>query len=115
MVRHSIHQINCTSVSFFHSSVEEVRFIRELEDIKVKDLSSAIELECEISKKDVKVEWFKGNDKIKRDEKFNILVEDSTVHKLIIDKPDADDASQYRAVYEKLETSAAVTLAGENR
>jgi hypothetical protein len=94
--------------------VEEVKFIRELQNLKVTDLSAPIVLECEISKKDVKLDWYKGKNKIKRDEKFNYAVEDSTVHKLIIENPDADDATDYRAVYEKLETSASLTISGKH-
>ena len=93
--------------------MEVVKFIRELQNQKVTDLTSPIELECEISKKDVKLDWYKGKTKIKRDEKFEYMVEDSTVHKLIIQNPDADDATDYRAVYEKLETRASLTIAGK--
>lgn len=89
-----------------------MKFIRELQDLKVTDLGSAIVLECEISKKDVKIDWYKGKTKIKRDDKFNYAVEQSTVHKLTIENPEAEDASEYRAVYEKLETKATMTIAG---
>lgn len=94
-------------------AVEEVRFIRELQDLKVTELGSSIVLECEISKKDVKLEWYKGKTQIKRDEKFNYMVEDGTVHKLVIEKSEAGDADEYRAVYEKLETKAKLTIAGK--
>ena len=41
------------------------------------------------------------------------MVVDGTVHKLLIDKAGAEDAGEYRAVYEKLETKAKLTIAGK--
>ena len=58
------------------------------------------------------MEWYKGDKKLKRDEKYNYLVTDGTVHKLLIEKPSADDIGEYRAVYQKLETKAKMTIAG---
>ena len=92
--------------------VEEIKFVKELEDIKVTDTKEGIVLVCEISKAGLKVDWYKGDKKLRRDDKYNYLVEDGTVHKLLIDKVSAEDAGQYRAVYQNLETSATLTVAG---
>ena len=94
-------------------TVEEIKFVRELQDIKVTETKSAVELECEISKKGLKLDWFKGDKKIRRDDKFNYMVEDGTVHRLIIDNVTVADVGEYRAVYEKVQTSAKLSVAGE--
>ena len=75
-------------------------------------MDTAIELECEISKGGLQLEWYKGTNRLRRDDKFNYMVEDGKVHKLIIDKFGADDVGEYRAVYQKLETKATISLAG---
>lgn len=114
MIRYITKQIASYSICgfCFNFAVEVITFVRELQDLKVTDLGSMIELECEISKEGLKLDWYKEKTKIRRDEKFNYLVTDGTVHKLLIEKPSAEDAGEYRAVYEKLETKAKVTIAG---
>lgn len=86
--------------------------MRELQDMKVTEPNQTVELVCEISKKGLKVEWYKGNKKIRRDDKYNYVVEDDTVHKLIISKASLEEAGEYKAVYENLETSASLSVAG---
>ena len=113
----SYYYICCQATLLYHNhlllfTVEEIKFVRELQDIKVTESKATVELECEISKSGLKLEWFKGDKKIRRDDKFNYMVEDGNVHKLIIDKVSATDAGEYRAVYQKLETSAKLSVAG---
>lgn len=86
--------------------------MRELQDLKVTELDEPIELVCELSKEGLKVEWYKNDKRIRRDEKYNYVVEDGTVHKLIVEKPSLEDAATYKAVYEKLETSGTLSIAG---
>lgn len=93
--------------------VETILFVRELQDIKVANVEEPIELVCELSKAGLKVEWYKNDKRIRRDEKYNYVVEDGTVHKLIVEHPSVEDAAVYKAVYEKLETSASLSIAGE--
>ena len=71
-----------------------------------------VTLECEISKDQVKVEWFKGDKKLRRDDKYDIKVE-GKVHKLLIDKFDEKDVSVYCASYQQLETKGKYDLAGK--
>jgi obscurin-RhoGEF protein len=94
------------------SAAEEIKFIRELEDVKVKESNVTATLSCEISKKGLKVDWYKGDKKLRRDDKYNITIEDETVHKLIIENVTTQEAGEYKAVYDKLETSATVSVAG---
>ncbi len=93
-------------------SVEEITFIRKLEDLKVAEVGITITLECEISKDGLKLEWYKGEKKLRRDNKYDIVA-DGKVHRLVIGNVAGEDAGKYNAVYEKLKTTAKLTLAGE--
>jgi len=69
--------------------------------------------ECELSKDGgLKVEWFKGDKKLRRDDRIN-FVDDGKVHRLVIEKATAQDVGKYSATYEKLTTSATLSLAGK--
>jgi len=65
--------------------------------------------ECELSKAGLKVEWMKGDKRLRRDDKFDMVSEGKT-HRLIIEKAGADDVGKYSAVYEKLTTTAALAV-----
>lgn len=89
-----------------------IKFIRELEDQKVTEVNIAVTLECEISKEGLKVEWYRKDKKLRRDDKYDIVV-DGKVHRLIINNVTSEDVGQYSAVYEKLKTNAKLSVAGE--
>ena len=91
--------------------VEEIRFIRQLKDIKLTSIKVAVVFECELSKKGLKVEWSKDNKKLRRDERID-MVDEGKVHRLTIDKADLQDAGNYSASYENLTTSASLKIAG---
>lgn len=92
--------------------MEEIKFIRELEDIKLTEVGSSFTFECEISKDGLKLDWYKGETKLKRGDKYDIVA-DGKVHRLVIDKVSAEFAGKYSAAYEKLKTTGKLTLAGE--
>ena len=81
--------------------------------MKVNELGIDVTLECEISKDGLKVEWYKGEKKLRRDDKYEIVT-DGKVHRLVISKVTAEDGSKYSAVYEKLKTTGKLMLAGKN-
>ena len=91
--------------------VEAIIFVRELQDIKVSEAKAKVTFECEISKSGLSVEWYKGDKKLRRDEKYDIQKDDK-VHRLIIDEVVDKDVGEYKAVYKQLSTSAKLTLAG---
>jgi hypothetical protein len=102
-------------ILFASHAVEEIRFTRELTDIKLTELNVTATFECELSKDGgLKVEWLKGDKKVRRDDRIDI-VDDGKVHRLIIEKATAQDAGKYTATYEKLSTSASLTIAGRRR
>ena len=73
-----------------------------------------VTLECEISKSGLKVEWYKGDKKIRRDETYDISA-DGKVHRLVIEKATEAEAGSYSACYEKLKTTGKLSFAGEYR
>ena len=93
-------------------SVEEIRFIRELKDVKLTSTKAPLVLECELSKTGLKAEWSKDDKKLRRDDRIDITA-DGKIQRLTIEKPDAQDVGKYTAAYEKLSTSATVSLSSE--
>ena len=83
-----------------------------MKDTKVKEIGAKIILECEISRDGLKVEWLRGDAKIRRgDERCDIEV-DGKVHRLVFEKIKVEDASEYTATYEALKTSCKLVIAG---
>ena len=78
----------------------------------MKEMNVSVTFECEISKAGLKVEWFKGDKKLRRDDRYDITV-DGKVHRLIIDKVTEKDIAEYSATYQTLKTSAKLAFAGE--
>jgi len=91
--------------------VEEIRFTRELEDMKLDKVGVDVTLECELSKDGQKVEWFKDSKKIRPDLEHDIQV-DGRIHRLVIRKATPKDIGTYRADYMHLSTSAKLAIEG---
>jgi len=91
--------------------VEEIRFTKELEDIKLDQVNVDVCLECELSKDGQKVEWFKDSKKIRPDIEHDIQ-DEGKVHRLVIKKATPKDIGTYRADYMHLSTSAKLSIEG---
>lgn len=89
-----------------------VCFTKELTDITVRELNGKTKLQCEISKDGLRVEWYKGDKKLRRGEDYDIIVE-GRIHSLVIEKTGLDHAGQYTAKYEQATTTASVLLCSE--
>ena len=92
--------------------VEEIIFVRGLEDISVTSANVTVTFECELSKDGLKVEWYKGDKKLRRDDRYN-MSSVGKVHKLVIDKVDADCVGDYSVVFQKLSSSAKLSMESE--
>ena len=90
---------------------EEIRFIKELEDVKVTESKATVTLECELSKAGLRVEWTKDKKALRRDERCDIVA-DGRVHRLVIEDVKSEDIGKYSCTYEKLSTMANLTIAG---
>ena len=87
-------------------------FTAPLKDITVPEEES-VTLECELSKPDQKVKWFKDGKEIKPDRKRGILSKtDGRKHSLIIPKTETDDTAQYSVKCGEEETKAKLTVEG---
>ena len=69
--------------------------------------------ECELSKDGLKVEWYKGDKKLRRDDRYN-MSSVGKVHKLVIDKVEADCVGEYSVAFQKLTSSAKLSMEGES-
>jgi len=89
--------------------VEEIKFTRELADVKLTSANVTATFECELSKAGLKVEWTRDDKRLRRDERVDIVSEGHT-HRLVIENAGSDDVGKYTAVYEKLSTTAALSV-----
>jgi len=105
----SIHAIFITYYYFI--AVEEIRFTKELEDVKLDKVNVDVCLECELSKDGQKVEWFKDSKKLRPDLEHDIQ-DEGKIHRLIIKKATPKDIGTYRADYMHLSTSAKLSIEG---
>ena len=85
--------------------------MRGLEDIKATSANVTVTFECELSKDGLKVEWYKGDKKLRRGDRYN-MSSVGKVHKLVIDKVDSEDVGEYSVVFKKLSSTAKLTLEG---
>lgn len=95
----------------FDYSVDEVKFVRPLSDIKLTSLEGQMILECELTKSDLKVDWTKEGKPIKKNGVYDIIVE-GKVHKLVVAKTSIEQIGKYTVTYQKLNSTANVTLSG---
>ena len=87
-------------------------FTAPLKDITVSEEES-VTFECELSKPDQKVKWFKNGKEIKPDRKRGISTKiDGQKHSLIIPKTEMDDAAQYSVKYGEEETKGKLLVRG---
>ena len=85
-----------------------------LEDVTLPDVGLTAEFSCEISKEGLKAEWQKNGKVIKRGDKYN-MVDETTVHKLIIENAQAEDEAEYTVKFREDATSTAkLIIEGES-
>lgn len=80
-----------------------VEFTKPLEDQTVEEEATAI-LECEVSRENAKVKWFKNGEEIHKTKKYDII-SDGRVRKLIIHGCTLDDAKTYTCDAKDFKTS----------
>ena len=89
-------------------------FTVRLKDITVPEEQS-VTLECELSKPDQKVKWFKDGKEIKPDKKRGIVLKvDGSKHTLTIPKTLKDDTTEYSVKCGDQETKGKLSVEGEN-
>ena len=94
-----------------HISEPVVTFTVPLKDQTVKEKES-VTLECEVSKPNQKVLFFKNGQEIKIDKKHFKQTSKGTVHKLTISDSVLDDAGEYSAKIGDQATECKLTVIG---
>ncbi len=119
---HNLHQaqyatgkwyINISILFLIHHFSEiSVTFTVPLKDVTVTVEESVI-LECELSKPNQNVKWFKNGTEIKPDKKRGIEPKmDKTKHTLTIPKSVVEDSAEYTVKLGNLETKGKLTVQG---
>ena len=85
-------------------------FIRELADVKVTKLPTSVTFECEVNKPHMPAQWFKGNEPIKRSEKYTVEAI-GNVHKLIIKDVEGKDECDYSVHIKSSRSTANLSIA----
>jgi len=90
---------------------EIIEFIRPLEDLKISELPASATFECEISKPYVSVQWYKGEEPIRRSHKHDVAV-DGTIHRLTVNEVEGADEAEYTIVAKNNKCSATLAVQG---
>jgi len=98
-------------VLFCSVAVEPSAFVRGLEDVELNDLGLEAVFQCEVSKADLKAEWFKGDKPIKRSEKYNITSKNGQ-HSLTVGDCQADDIASYTIKLDGISSTAKLAVKG---
>ena len=85
-------------------------FTKDLTNVELTEMNVVATFECELSKTGLRVDWFKGYLKLRADDKYKITADEKR-HVLTVCDVTDDDIGEYRATYDKLVTSAKLTLA----
>lgn len=86
-------------------------FVRELEDVELKDVGLEAVFECEVSKPDIKAEWFKSDKPIKASDKYKMASKNGK-HTLTISDCQADDVANYTVKLNGMSSTAKLTITG---
>lgn len=90
-------------IILFFSSEPPVEFTKPLEDQTVEEEATAV-LECEVSRENAPVKWFRNGQEIHKTKKYDIIA-DGRVRKLIIHGCTLDDARMYTCDAKDFKTS----------
>ena len=99
------------SICRVYVTVEPSAFARGLQDVDLNDLGLEATFDCEVSKSDLKAEWFKGDKPIKRSEKYNITSKNGQ-HSLTISDCQVDDVASYTIKLDGISSSAKLAIKG---
>ena len=98
--------------SFFSITEEPVDFVRHLQDQTIKDIPQDVTFECELTKPNVKVQWFKGKEPIGPGRKYEMIM-DGAVHRLIIHEGEPSDINEYTCQVRSKTSKAKMLIEGE--
>ena len=90
----------------------KVTITAPLKDVTILE-EKGVTLECELSKPDKKVKWFKNGKEVKPDKKRGITTKvEGIKHTLHIPKSLTDDTAEYSLKFDDQETKGRLTVEG---
>ena len=93
--------------------VEAIIFVKELQDIKLTAVPKDVTFECEISKMDLTVEWYKGDKLLRKSEKYD-MKSVGGVYSLTIHEATGEDVSDYSILVTKdVKSTAKLIVEGQ--
>ena len=101
----------CIHISMICISEEQIEFIRKLEDLVVNQLPCSATFECEVSKSNVAVQWFKEDEPIRRGHKYDVIA-DGRVHKLVVKDIGEKDEKEFFITAKNSKCSATLAIKG---
>ena len=90
---------------------EQIEFIRKLENLVVSELPCYVTFECEVSKSNVPVQWFKEDEPIRKGHKYDIIAE-GRVHKLVVKDICDKDEKEFFITAKNCKCSANLNIQG---
>ena len=97
--------------SIFQIAEEQIEFVRKLEDLVVNQLPCAATFECEISKSNVPIQWFKEDEPIRKGHKYDVIAE-GRVHKLVVKDIGEKDEKEFFITAKNSKCSATLSIQG---
>jgi len=88
---------------------EAVAFTRDLSDVKITRLPSSASFDCELSRPNVPVTWYKDDQPLRRSQRLNIEAE-GRVHRLNIRNVEAADEAVYSVVAKNVRSAAKLSV-----
>jgi hypothetical protein len=97
-----------------HFTEAPIEFTKPLQDQEVKKIPGRATFECEVTKPDVEVEWFKAGVQLERSSKYKMETISKTQRLVISDVSDEDDDDYVCKIKGKdTKTSAALIVEGK--
>jgi len=88
---------------------ESIAVTRELSDVKVTRLPCNAVFECELSRSNVPVTWYKDDQPLRRSQRLNLDVE-GRVHRLTLKNVDSADDALYSVVAKNVRSAARLSV-----
>ncbi|MEQ2222441.1 hypothetical protein ILYODFUR_026475, partial [Ilyodon furcidens] len=96
---------------FLSVEAARVEFSKPLRDVEVREKETA-RFECEVSREDAKITWFKDGNEIRKGKKYEIIAQ-GRQHILIIHKAAFDDEAEYECNAKTSKSSGMLTVVEE--
>ncbi|CAH1802732.1 unnamed protein product [Owenia fusiformis] len=88
---------------------EVVEFTKKLEDVTLKTLPNDAVFECELSKANCEVQWFKDGEKLRPSKKYEIET-NGKYQSLVVKDSQPEDVAEYMIIYKNKKCSATLDI-----